>query len=73
MVVPIFTNGDPGPRRLAIPAEGTGPSWESVLFCEELTTLHEDFLVDGPLGRVEPALLGAVLIGVRRALGDYTI
>lgn len=71
LVVPIFSTGNLGPTRLEIPAEGTGLSWASVLFCEELTTIHEDFLTEGPLGRVEPALLDAVVVAVRRALGDY--
>jgi hypothetical protein len=43
-----------------------------VLFCKEITTLHHDFLLDGPLGEVAPAVLEAVILAVRRALGEYT-
>lgn len=39
MVVPIFSRGNLGPTRLVIPAQGTGLQYDSVLFCEELTTL----------------------------------
>lgn len=73
MVVPIFSSGNLGPTRLVIPAEGTGLLYDSVLFCEELTTLDEDFLEDGPRGRVASNLLDDVVIGVRRALGDLTV
>ncbi len=71
MVVPIFSSGNLGPTRVVIPAEGTGLQYDSVLFCEELTTIDRDFLDDGPRGRVEPNLLDAVAIAVRRALGDF--
>jgi mRNA-degrading endonuclease toxin of MazEF toxin-antitoxin module len=72
MVVPIFSNGNLGPTRLVIPAGGTGLHHESVLFCEELTTIDKDFLEDGPRGRVPHEFLGNVVIAVRRALGDLS-
>lgn len=71
VVVPIFSRGALGPTRLEVPAEGTGLPYDSVLFCEELTTIDQTFLEDGPHGRVEPALLDAVVIAVRKALGDF--
>ena len=73
MVVPIFSTDNLGPTRLVIPAEGAGLSYDSVLFCEELTTVDNDFLTDGPRGRVSTELLEAVVIAVRRALGDFAI
>jgi mRNA-degrading endonuclease toxin of MazEF toxin-antitoxin module len=72
MVVPIFSTGNVGPTRLVIPAEGTGLHHDSVLFCEELTTIDEDFLEDGPRGHVPDELLDDVVIAVRRALGDLS-
>lgn len=42
MVVPIFSTGNLGPTRLVISAEGTGLSYDSVVFCEELTTIDRD-------------------------------
>ena len=72
MVVPIFSSGKLGPTRLQIVAEGTGLHHDSVLFCEELTTVDEDFLEDGPLGRAPAELLDAVVRAVRRALGDLS-
>ncbi len=71
MVVPIFSSGNLGPTRLPIPAEGTGLRYESVLFCEELTTIDGEFLDEGPIGRVTEELLEAVVVAVRRALGDF--
>ena len=71
MVVPIFSTGNLGPTRLIIPSEGSGLRYDSVLFCEELTTLDRDFLTHGPLGApVASEILGAVLRAVRRALGE---
>jgi hypothetical protein len=54
-------------------AEGTGLQYESVLFCEEVTTIDAEFLEDGPRGRVGPDILEAVVIAVRRALGDFSV
>ncbi|MBV9357387.1 MAG: type II toxin-antitoxin system PemK/MazF family toxin [Chloroflexi bacterium] len=71
--VPIFSQGRLGPTRLAIPADSTGLRHESVLFCEELTTIDTDFLTDdGPRGRVGPELLTQVVVAVRRAIGDLS-
>jgi mRNA-degrading endonuclease toxin of MazEF toxin-antitoxin module len=74
IVVPIFSTGNLGPTRLVIPAEGSGLHHDSVLFCEELTTLDKAFLEleDGPRGRVTAELLDEVVLAVRRALGDFS-
>jgi mRNA-degrading endonuclease toxin of MazEF toxin-antitoxin module len=73
MVVPIFSTGTLGPTRLPIPAAGTGLHYDSVLFCEELTTLDKEFLEDdGPRGSVTAELLDRVVVAVRRALGDFS-
>jgi mRNA interferase MazF len=72
MVVPIFSRGNLGPTRLIIPAASTGLRYDSVLFCEELTTIDKTFLEDGPRGRVSQQLLYEVVIAVRRAVGDFS-
>ena len=71
IVVPIFSAGRLGPTRVSVPAGVGGLRHDSVLFCEELTTVHRDFLVRGPFGgRVPESLLERVLRAVRRALGE---
>ena len=71
IVVPIFTEGRLGPTRLPLPAGTGGIPHDSVLFCEELTTIHRDFLADGPLAAPVPAhVLRRVILAVRRALGE---
>lgn len=71
IVVPVFSRGRVGPTRVPFP-EGTGGlPRDSILFCEQITTVSHDFLADGPLGeRVPDALLARVLRAVRRALGE---
>ena len=44
LVVPIFSTGNLGPTRLMIPAIGRSLRYDSVLFCEELTTIDKAFL-----------------------------
>ena len=72
IVVPMFSQGRLGPTRVAVPSGSTGILWESVLFCEEITTIHESFLEDGPRGRVSNEVLEAVVLAVRRAIGDFS-
>lgn len=70
-VVPIFSVGRTGPNRLPIEVGVGGIPHGSVLFCEEITTIHDEFIADGPLGEpVSDELLERVVRGVRRALGD---
>ena len=71
VVIPIFSSGRLGPTRVPIAAGTGGIRRDSVLFCEELTTIDQDFLESGPLGPAVPdALLQQVLRAVRRALGE---
>ena len=74
MVVPIFSTGNLGPTHLAIPAYGTGLRHDGVLFCEELTTIDKALFEPevGPRGHVDSALLEAVALAVRHALGDMS-
>ncbi|MDP9252708.1 MAG: type II toxin-antitoxin system PemK/MazF family toxin [Chloroflexota bacterium] len=71
MVVPIFSQGAVGPTHVHL-AQGTGGiKKDSVLFCEELTTLDREFLSRGPWGpRVGADVLDAVNRAVRRAIGE---
>ena len=71
MVVPIFSYGRLGPTRVPIAAGTGGIRRDSVPFCEELTTVDQDFLESGPLGAPVPdPLLQRVLRAIRRALGE---
>src|SRR6266498_3256183 len=71
MVVPIFSRGWPGPTHVPLRRGAGGVPHDSILFCEELTTLNHHFLAEGPVGppvarRVIEQIVGAV----RRALGE---
>lgn len=71
IVIPIFSRGRLGPTRVRLPAGQGGIDHDSVLFCEEITTIDRDFLSRGPLGEpVSAALLDQVIRAVRRALGE---
>lgn len=70
-VIPIFSQGVLGPTRVVL-SKGIGDMrWDSVLFCEEITTITHQFLVEGPLGSPVPSeILDQVVRAVRRALGE---
>ncbi len=71
LVVPIFTRGESGPTHVPIRQGAGGLDHDSVIFCEEITTLDMDFLSDGPLGDPVPgSVLRRVVRGVRIAIGD---
>jgi len=71
VIVPIFTRGAIGPTHLRISGGTGGLPHDSVIFCEEITTLDLDFLDEGPLGeRVPESLLRRVIRAVRIAIGD---
>ena len=70
-VIPIFSQGASGPTRVPLPQGEGGIKHDSVLFCEEITTIDKRFLHDGPLGEpVSGEVLQQVLFAVRRALGE---
>lgn len=71
IVVPCYSSRRLGPTRVPLRSGTGGIIHDSVLYCEEVMTLHRDFLVDGPLGPpVSPSLLGRVNRAIRRALGE---
>lgn len=70
IVVPVFSTGQIGPTRVTVPARSSGLRRDSVIFCEEITTIDRDFLARGPVGRLDPKLMEAVVRGVRRAVGE---
>jgi mRNA-degrading endonuclease toxin of MazEF toxin-antitoxin module len=71
VVIPIFSRGRLGPTRVPLTAGSGGIDHDSVLFCEEITTIDRDFLADGPLGEPVPErILDHILRAVRRGLGE---
>jgi len=71
IVVPIFSLGADGPTHVQLTSGSGGIKKDSVLFCEELTTLDRDFLGRGPWGSpVEADVLRAVVRAIRRAVGE---
>lgn len=71
IVVPLFSWGNAGPTRVPLRRGVGGLPHDSVLFCEEITTLDYRALEGGPLGEPVPqALLDLVVVSVRRAIGD---
>ncbi len=71
MVVPLFSQGALGPTRVSLQAGEGGIRRDSVLFCEEIATIDQEFLVDGPLGEpVADDVISRVIRAVRRALGE---
>lgn len=70
IVVPVFSAGQLGPTRVALPARSSGLRHNSVIFCEEITTIDRDFLARGPVGVLSPKLMDGVVRSVRRAIGE---
>lgn len=71
VVIPIFSQGALGPTRVPLSTGTGGILRDSVLFCEEITTIDRDFLARGPFGPPVPhTVLDAGLRAVRRALGE---
>lgn len=71
VVVPIFSRGAIGPTHVPIRAGVGGLAHDSVIFCEEISTLDLEFLREGPLGGSVPdSLLQRVVRAVRIAIGD---
>lgn len=74
IVVPIFSAGRIGPTRVPVAQHVGGLEHDSVLLCEEITTISYEFLSDGPIGSPVPAsLLDQVIRGVQRALGEVVV
>jgi len=71
IVVPLFGSGRPGYTRVLLRQGQGGARKDSVIYCEEIVCLDIDFLDGGPFGGpVDEDILDAVIIGVRRALGE---
>lgn len=69
IVIPIFSTGRLGPTRVPIAAGIGGVAHDSILFCEEITTIDRDYLDAGPLGpRVPESMVAQVLLAVHHAL-----
>ena len=73
-VIPIFSRGRPGPTHISIPRGRWGLEHDSVLYCEEVTTLQFNFLAEGPLGTSVPeGVLQRAVRAVRIGLGDVVL
>ncbi len=70
IVAPVFSAGRVGPTHVVVPANSGGLRHDSVIFCEEITTIDHDFLTRGPVGKLSPKLMDAVVRAVRRAIGE---
>lgn len=71
IVVPVFSHGRLGPTRVALAAGAGGLEHDSVIFCEEITTVDRDFLRCGPVGpRLSALMLAKVVRSIRRAVGE---
>ena len=71
LVIPVFTTAAPGPTRVPIARGVGGPTHESVLCCEEISTVEHDNLdlEVGPLGPLVPDdILEQVCIAVHNAI-----
>jgi mRNA-degrading endonuclease toxin of MazEF toxin-antitoxin module len=73
IVVPTFSEGNLGTTRVFL-AEGQGGiGHDSILCCDEVCCLDQDFLdfESGPLReKVDESILTEVVVGIRRAVGD---
>lgn len=70
-VIPLYSEGAPGPTRVALGTGVGGLRRDSVAFCEEIATIDRDFFGRGPWGpKVGEDVLDAVVRAVRRALGE---
>jgi mRNA-degrading endonuclease toxin of MazEF toxin-antitoxin module len=74
IVAPVYSRGTLGPTHLGIRGGIGGLEHDSVIFCEEITTLDRRFFRFGPLGPPIPeAILRAIIFAVRAALDDDTL
>ncbi len=71
IVVPIYSSGAPAPTRVQVPAGAGGLRRDSILFCEEISTIDRTFFRRGPWGeRVTAEVMASVIRSVRRAIGE---
>lgn len=74
IVVPIYSEGKVGLTHIGIRAGTGGLEHDSVIFCEEITTVDYQFFHDGPLGLPIPeSILQRIVLAVRAALDDETL
>jgi mRNA-degrading endonuclease toxin of MazEF toxin-antitoxin module len=74
IVVPIYSRGTVGPTHLVIRGGTGGLDHDSVIFCEEISTLAHRFFRQGPRGQPVPeSLLREIILAVRMALDDATV
>jgi mRNA interferase MazF len=70
IVVPLSTNLRPAPTHVELPAGEGGLKEDSMVKCEQVTTLDKSFLIRGPFaGSISPSLMRAIEKAIQRALG----
>jgi mRNA-degrading endonuclease toxin of MazEF toxin-antitoxin module len=69
IVIPIFSQGRAGPTRVPMLRGMGGLPHNSMLFCDEVTTISRRFLDSGPLGkRLPEEFLDLVVRAVQNAI-----
>ncbi len=71
IVLPIFSTGAVGPTRVPLLRGVGGIKRDSLIFCEEITTIDRDFVDRGPWGPpVDAGTLRSVVRAIRLAVGE---
>jgi mRNA-degrading endonuclease toxin of MazEF toxin-antitoxin module len=74
IVAPIFSRGKIGPTHVEIKGGTGGLDHDSIIFCEEVSTLSYQFFHEGPIGPPVPeSILRRIILAVRDALDDDTL
>ena len=69
IVVPIFSTSPRSVVRVPVPRGVGGLPNDSVLFCDEVSTIDRDFLAGGPMGPLVPDdIMAQVIAGVLNAI-----
>jgi mRNA interferase MazF len=70
IVVPISTNLRYAPTHVKLPAGEGGLKSDSMVKCEQITTLDKTFLIRGPFaGTISPSLMTEVEHAIQNAVG----
>lgn len=71
LVVPIWTSAPEAPTRIRLSGAQTGLHHESVLMCDELIRIPQDWIgSSGPIGHVPIPILKQAMFALRLTLGE---
>jgi len=75
MTVPVFSESSAyNDAYVVIPAHEGGLPHQSVVKCDQATTIHKSLLAKGPLGeRVSQSIMWKIHYAIRRALGETRV